>query len=52
MANQQIYKPENLLVLDIETVPQYQSFDELPEPWKDLLGRQNFQNHARNFFAH
>jgi len=31
MANQQSYKPEHLLVLDIETVPQYSSFEELPE---------------------
>lgn len=36
MANQQSYKPEHLLVLDIETVPQYPSFEKLPEPWKVL----------------
>lgn len=36
MSNQQAYKPEHLLVLDIETVPQYPSFEELPEPWKIL----------------
>ena len=36
MANQQSYKPEHLLILDIETVPQYPSFEELPDPWKIL----------------
>ncbi len=36
MANQQSIYPEHLLVLDIETVPQYQSFSELPELWKVL----------------
>jgi DNA polymerase elongation subunit (family B) len=28
--------PEHLLILDIETVPQYSSFSELPELWKSL----------------
>jgi hypothetical protein len=36
MANQHTHKPENLLFLDIETVPQYSSFQELPELWKGL----------------
>jgi 3'-5' exonuclease len=36
MTNQNSYKPENLLLLDIETVPQYQSFNDLPELWKEL----------------
>jgi 3'-5' exonuclease len=36
MSNNQLYKPENLLVLDIETVPQFENFNELPEKWKAL----------------
>ena len=27
---------KNILVLDIETVPQYAAYDELPEQWKEL----------------
>ena len=27
---------QNILFLDIETVSQYSSYDELPETWKDL----------------
>lgn len=49
MANQQLYKPENLLVLDIETVPQYQSFDELPQPWKDLWADKISKTMPENF---
>lgn len=36
MTVQNSYKPENLLLLDIETVPQYQSFNDLPKLWKEL----------------
>ncbi len=30
----------NILFLDIETVSQYQSYDELPDNWKELWGRK------------
>ncbi len=36
MANQNQHKLENLLFLDIETVPQYSAFEELPDLWKGL----------------
>ncbi len=30
------YPINNILFLDIETVPQYSSYNELPEEWKSL----------------
>ncbi|HSU28424.1 MAG TPA: hypothetical protein VLJ68_08580, partial [Chitinophagaceae bacterium] len=30
------YSSNNILFLDIETVPQYPSYDQLPEEWKML----------------
>ncbi len=36
MANQQHIQPDHILVVDIETVPQFASFEELPELWKVL----------------
>lgn len=51
MANQQSYKPEHLLVLDIETVPQYSSFEELPEPWKVLWSDKISKTMPENFPA-
>ena len=33
----------NILFLDIETVPQYPSYDELPENWKYLWGKKGEQ---------
>lgn len=51
MANQQFCKPEQLLVLDIETVPQYPSFDELPETWKHLWTDKISKTMPENFSA-
>lgn len=36
MANHNSDKPENLLVIDIETVPVFEHFSDLPELWKQL----------------
>ncbi len=51
MANQQAHKPEHLLVLDIETVPQYSSFEELPEAWKVLWADKISKTMPENFSA-
>lgn len=34
-------KPENILFLDIETVPQYANFEELKEPFSDLWDKKS-----------
>jgi hypothetical protein len=31
---------KNVLVLDIETVPEYPSFDDVPEEWKELWAKK------------
>jgi 3'-5' exonuclease len=49
MANQNSYNPEHLLVLDIETVPQYASFGELPELWKVLWADKISKTMPENF---
>jgi DNA polymerase elongation subunit (family B) len=36
MPSQNPYNLLHLLVLDVETVPQYSSYKEVPEPWKQL----------------
>ncbi|MBY0478397.1 MAG: ribonuclease H-like domain-containing protein [Chitinophagaceae bacterium] len=51
MADRQFYKPEHLLVLDIETVPQYPSFEELPEPWNVLWADKISKTMPENFSA-
>ncbi len=35
------YPLTNILFLDIETVPQYASFDEVPQEWKDLWSKKS-----------
>ena len=49
MANQNSYNLLNLLVLDIETVPQFSSFGELPEPWKVLWADKISKTMPENF---
>lgn len=51
MANQNSYNPEHLLVLDIETVPQYSSYRELPESWKVLWADKISKTMPENFSA-
>jgi len=34
------YPSHNILFLDIETIPQYESFDKLPEAWQELWNRK------------
>lgn len=40
---------KQLLVLDIETVPQYQDFEQLPEDWKLLWNPKNSKAMPENF---
>ena len=51
MTNQQHHQPEQVLVLDIETVPQYSSFEELPELWKVLWADKISKTMPENFSA-
>lgn len=51
MANQHPYQPEHILVLDIETVPQFESFEELPELWKVLWSHKISKTVPENFSA-
>jgi 3'-5' exonuclease len=45
------YSLLNLLILDIETVPQYQSFSELPAEWKSLWEDKISKTMPENFLA-
>jgi predicted PolB exonuclease-like 3'-5' exonuclease len=49
MANQQHIQPDHILVLDIETVPQFVSFEELPELWKVLWADKISKTMPENF---
>jgi len=51
MANQQHIQPDHILVLDIETVPQFVSFEELPELWKVLWSDKISKTMPENFSA-
>ncbi|NCU06248.1 MAG: 3'-5' exonuclease [Chitinophagaceae bacterium] len=51
MANQQHIQPDHILVLDIETVPQFASFEELPELWKVLWADKISKTMPENFSA-
>ena len=51
MANQQHIQPDRILVLDIETVPQFVSFEELPELWKVLWTDKISKTMPENFSA-
>jgi 3'-5' exonuclease len=51
MANQQHIQPDQILVLDIETVPQFASFNELPEAWKVLWADKISKTMPENFSA-
>ena len=51
MANQQHIQPDHILVLDIETVPQFVSFEELPELWKVLWADKISKTMPENFSA-
>lgn len=51
MANQQHIQPDHILVLDIETVPQFESFEELPEHWKVLWADKISKTMPENFSA-
>ncbi|HEX4956655.1 MAG TPA: ribonuclease H-like domain-containing protein [Lacibacter sp.] len=45
------YNLQHLLLLDIETVPQYQHFEELPEEWKALWADKISKTMPENFSA-
>lgn len=49
MANQQHIQPDHILVVDIETVPQFASFEELPELWKVLWADKISKTMPENF---
>lgn len=49
MANQSHIHPDRLMVLDIETVPQFASFEQLPEVWKDLWADKISKTMPENF---
>ncbi len=49
MANQTHIHPDRLMVLDIETVPQFASFEQLPEVWKDLWADKISKTMPENF---
>lgn len=51
MANQQHIQPDSILVIDIETVPQFASFEELPELWKVLWADKISKTMPENFSA-
>ncbi len=51
MPNQPHILPDRLLVLDIETVPQFASFEQLPEVWKDLWADKISKTMPENFSA-
>ncbi|MBX9784374.1 MAG: ribonuclease H-like domain-containing protein [Chitinophagaceae bacterium] len=51
MADQNPYNLLHLLLLDIETVPQFASFEELPEPWKLLWTDKISKTMPENFSA-
>ena len=51
LSNQTSYNLLHLLVLDIETVPQYQSFTELPGEWKALWEDKISKTMPENFSA-
>lgn len=40
MSQQNLVKPEHLLVLDIETIPQHASYASLPDAWKMLWSQR------------
>jgi 3'-5' exonuclease len=51
LLSQAPYNLQHLLVLDIETVPQYQSFEELPDVWKSLWEDKISKTMPENFSA-
>jgi DNA polymerase elongation subunit (family B) len=51
LASQAPYNLLHLLVLDIETVPQYQTFMELPDEWKSLWEDKISKTMPENFSA-
>jgi 3'-5' exonuclease len=50
MANQNSYNPEHLLVLDIETVPQYASFGERCRNCGKFSGQTKFPKPCQKIF--
>jgi 3'-5' exonuclease len=51
LMSQAPYNLQHLLVLDIETVPQYQNFEELPDVWKSLWEDKISKTMPENFSA-
>lgn len=49
MTNQSFIHTDHLLVLDIETVPQFTSYEQLPDIWKELWNQKISKTMPENF---